>query len=187
MERKQKKPTVLPLSSSSSSSTRSLSLSLSLSPLCLPRPPSFPSSHFFSPSLPLHALLPHSISFPQFIILSHFPRLSVSPPFTSSSSSSSLPQPSPLPFYPFRSFQSTLLQSDLSLCLWRRIELGCQGFQPSRRAKPPLHRLNQLPFEPQPKSEYLVCVCVCVCACVCACVCVWEECNFVSVALRDCL
>lgn len=69
----------------------SLSLSLSVSPVL---PPSRPFTFSLLLCLCTHYILPlpHSISFPQFIILSHFPRLSVSPPFTSSSSSS-LPPP----------------------------------------------------------------------------------------------
>lgn len=90
MERKQKKPSVLPLSSSSSMHSPSISISV-----CLPLSPSFLSIHFSLP-LSLHTLLsplPHWISFPRFIILSHFSQPSISP---LSASSSSILQRSPL-------------------------------------------------------------------------------------------
>lgn len=93
-----------------------LLLSASLYPPSSP----FPVHLFFLLLIPL-------IHFPWFIILFHFPQLAISPLFPSSSL---------LPYRPlslfFQVFQSTLLKSDLSLCLWRQIQLGCQGFGLSR-------------------------------------------------------
>ena len=100
MKRKQKRPSVLPLSFLCPSSVLFLLHAFSISLyLCLPRLPSYLSIHFSLSFTALSSLyflpLILSISFPQFIILSHFPQLSIPPPFTSPSSSL---QPSP-PLY----------------------------------------------------------------------------------------
>lgn len=121
MERQQKKPSVL------------------LSPSLLLILHAF-SIHFqllhslpFSAS-PLHALVSPcarslTVFISPFIILSHFPQLSVSP--------SPPAAPSCILHFPFilsgRAERSVEIRSVTGL--WRRIELGCQGFQPGRIAK----------------------------------------------------
>lgn len=55
-----------------------------------------------------------------------------SPPLSSPSSSPTLHY-SPLPVSSFRFFQSSLLKWDLSLCLWRQIQCGCQGFSSAEK------------------------------------------------------
>lgn len=110
---------------------------------------------------PLHALVSPLLSLTifvsPFIILSHFPQLSVSPPITSSSCCSLLH--SSLPLYSFRSCRA--------LC-WNQIchrsletdRVGLPGVSTRQNSKTVLNQLNQPLFEPLPKSEQCVCVCV---------------------------
>lgn len=100
------------------------SFTLSLAPsLSAPPPPSFPSVHFHLFALSLYFPL-SSTSLSSLLFLLSLP-----------SSFLSIPR-----FV--QDVQCTLLKSDLSLCLWRLIELGCQGFHPSRGAKLQLHQLK---------------------------------------------
>lgn len=92
-------------------------------------------------------LLPFSCAFMS-LSLDIFPPVHYSPPFPLAccfpSFVSLQPSPPP-PCVFFQVFQRALLKSHLSPCLWRQIQLGCQGFQPGRKAKLQLRHLNQLP------------------------------------------
>lgn len=62
----------------------------------------------------------------------------------------------PTPLF-FQVFQSSLLKSDLSLCLWRQMQCGCQGFQLGRKPKLQLHECR---FGPEARPLLFVFVAV---------------------------